>query len=256
MIEDSNASSGALVGDLTGIGKVVNSEIAKRSYDDALSPAMKEVGALTKDSLKAFRLFTAPIQLMAAYQDRFASFCERVRNKVPDEHQREAAPEVARPVMEAFASTSDDSPLMSMFEELMANAIDDRQADKLSPTFAPLIQTLSPLEAKLIAALASNDQVLDVLWQKEQKTICGHLNKNFNFEDFGGNGHHLTIVQNLTDKKLIATLQKNLKQQDDYPSIMLRDGQSLMRFTYRLTMYGRWFANSCVPKGERPPQPR
>jgi hypothetical protein len=76
---------------------------------------MREFGGLTKDALKTFRLFTAPLQLAAAYQDRFAAFCDRVRAKVPPERQREAPPEIAAPVMRAFATTSDDSPLMSMF---------------------------------------------------------------------------------------------------------------------------------------------
>lgn len=256
MNEDSSSDAGSLVGDLTGVGKVINSEVAKRSYDEAFSPAMREFGELSKESLKAFRLFTAPIQLMAAYQDRFASFCQRVREKVPEEHQREAAPDVARPVMEAFASTSDDSPLMSMFEELMANAIDDRQAEKLSPTFAPLIQSLSPLEAKLIACLASTDQTLDVLWNRQQALIHRHLDMNFDFLEFGGNGHHLTMVQNLTERKIVATLQTKLNKESDYPSIEIPSGQGLIRFTYRLSMFGRWFADSCVPKGNRPAQPR
>lgn len=255
-MDDGDSSGGPLVGDLTGVGKVVNSDVAKRTYDDALSPMMREFGELSRDSLKAFRLFTAPIQLVAAYQDRFAAFCERVRNKVPDEHQREAAADVARPVMEAFASTSDDSPLMTMFEELMARAIDERHADKLSPTFAPLIQSLSPLEAKLVSVLSSSDQHSDVLYEKERQLILARLRTNFSVNDFGGDDHHLTMIQNLTEKRLVATLQKKLKKEDDYPNMEIESGQTLIRFTYRLTMFGKWFANSCVPGGSSPTKPR
>ena len=157
MAEDGDTTKGPIVGDLAGAGQIINSEVAKRSYEDALSPAMQEVGGLTQDAIKAFRLFTAPLQLVAAYQDRFRKFCERVREKVPEQHQQDAPPEIVKPVMEALASTGDSSPLIEMFEELMARAIDDREADKLSPTFPRIITTLSPLQAKMIKDLSSQN---------------------------------------------------------------------------------------------------
>jgi glutaminase len=119
--EEIGSESVPSIGDLTGAGQVINSEIAKRTYNEALSPAMKELGGLSEDTLKALRLFTAPLQLAAAYQDRFKAFCQRVRDKVPTSQQQEAPPEIVKPVMDAFASTSDDSPLMKMFEELIAD---------------------------------------------------------------------------------------------------------------------------------------
>lgn len=72
-MDDGDSNSGPTVGDFTGLGKVVNSQVANRAYDDALSPAMRQVGGLSEDLLKTFRLFTAPLQLAAAYHDRFAS---------------------------------------------------------------------------------------------------------------------------------------------------------------------------------------
>ena len=36
-MDDSESDGGPLIGDLTGFGKVVNSEIANRTYDDAMS---------------------------------------------------------------------------------------------------------------------------------------------------------------------------------------------------------------------------
>jgi len=43
-------------------------------------------------SLKAFRLFTSPLQLLALGQDRLARFLDRARNKVPEERQIDAHP--------------------------------------------------------------------------------------------------------------------------------------------------------------------
>lgn len=38
-----------LIGDIAGAGELINSEVVKRSYDDALSPTMRQVGALSED---------------------------------------------------------------------------------------------------------------------------------------------------------------------------------------------------------------
>ncbi len=209
---------------------------------------MKEVGGLTADTLKTFRLFTAPIQLAAAYQDRFRGFCDRVRAKVPPEEQREAPAEIAKPVMEAFASTSDDSPLMKMFEELMAKAIDKREADRLSPEFPKLIQSFSPLQALLIADLQKRDQITDDLWDNQKSLILQRVGANFDFKTFGGQDHHLTICQTLKDKKLLSMHQNQpIDAAKDYPQLKVPEGLQLKRTLVRLTMFGQWFAEACAP---------
>lgn len=239
-------SKGPIIGDLIGAGQIINSDVVKQTYDDALSPTMRELGDVSVDTLKAFRLFTAPIQLMAAYQDRFRDFCDRVRNKVPEDQQREAPAEIARPVMEAFTSTSDDSPLMSMFEELMAKAIDKREANKLSPSFPQIIRNLSPLEAKLIAALKKRPQTTDDLYKADINMIVQRIHANFKFTDFGGSEHHLTIAQSLLDKKIVNIRSSNINKGTSHPSLEISNGQKLKRTTIELTMFGRWFAAACV----------
>ncbi len=251
-MDENESTSGSLVGDLTGIGQVVNSEVAKRSYDDALSPSMRELGGISEDLLKSFRLFTAPFQLAAAYQDRFRSFCDRVREKVPHERQREAPPEIAKPVMEAFAFTSDDSPLMRMFEELMAKAIDIDEADKLSPRFPSIVQSLSPLQAKLIQSLVNGDHFTDVLLNIEQRMIIQRVKANFVVDEYADLDHHLTLVQDLEEKKIVTTLNLKIDKEKEYPSLKLQPGVELQRMTFRLSMFGKWFATSCTQQGSRP----
>lgn len=243
-------SSGPVIGDLAGVGQIINSEVAKRTYEDALSPTMRQFGGLSEDTMRAFRLFTAPIQLMAAYQDRFSAFCDRVRSKVPEDCQREAPAEIGRPFMEAFGSTSDDSPLMTMFEELMARAIDAREAEKLSPSFPRIIRDLSPWEARLIAALGKGPQTTDDLYAKGESTILQRVGANFDFNDFGGHAHHLTIAQNLETKKIVS-IQYNqaLEVPKVYPVITVPSAMEVRRTKFELTMFGRWFASACLPKG-------
>jgi len=235
------------ISDLTGVGKIIDSEIAKDSYKDAVSPAMKELGGLTQDAVKTFRLFTAPIQLLGAYQDRFGDFCDRVRNKVPEEFQQPATANIAKPVMEAFAFTEDDSPLMSLFEELMSKAIDSREASKLNPLFPDLIKNLSPLQAKLIKALKESDQITDDIIKKDENLIVRRLYSNFSFDDFGDHSHHLALTQDLQTKNIV-NINPNFKIEppDKYSKLELEGGHLVRRTRISLSMFGQWFADSCV----------
>lgn len=244
-------SNGPIIGDLAGAGQIINSEVAKRTYDDALSPAMREIGGLSADMLKSVRLFVAPFQLLAAWQDRFSAFCDRVRNKVPEEHQQEAPAGIAKPVIEALTYTEDDGPLMSMFEELMAKAIDKREANKLSPLFPDIIKNLSPLEAKLIAHLKNSEQITDDLIKIDENTIVHRLKANFNFDDFGGHEHHLTISQNLAQKNIININPSfSIDVKKDYPNFTVPEGYVVRRTLYKLTMFGKWFASACLKQNK------
>jgi hypothetical protein len=244
-------SNGPIIGDLAGAGQIINSEVAKRTYDDAFSPAMRQLGFLSADMLKSVRLFVAPFQLMAAWQDRFSAFCNRVREKVPEEHQQEAPAGIAKPVIEALTYTEDDSPLMSMFEELMAKAIDKREANKLSPSFPDIIKELSPLEAKQIASLKNSEQITDDLVKINENIIVRRMKASFNFDEFGGNEHHLTIAQSLEKKNIVAINPAiTIDIQKEYPNITIPDGYEIRRTLIKLTMFGRWFASACIKQNK------
>jgi len=140
-------------------------------------------------------------------------------------------------------------PLMAMFEELMAKAIDKREADKLSPSFPEIIRNLSPLEANLIAALTNKPQTTDDLFKSDENLIVKRIGANFNFDDFGGSEHHLTISQDL-EKKNIVIINSNVKLDVAklYPSFVMPSGFRAKRTIIQLSMFGRWFASACVGK--------
>ncbi len=133
-----------------------------------------------------------------------------------------------------------------MFEELMAKAIDKKSADKLSPTFPDIIRSLSPLQAKLIKSLVQHDQFADVLLEPKQNLIKQHVRANFSYDEFGGPDHHLTLIQNLEQKTLVATISSRPTKEGEYPDFEIPEGLQLVRMTYRLTMFGKWFASACV----------
>ena len=80
--------------------KALNSKVVEKAYDDAISPAAKELGKIGADTMKALRLIGAPLQVLAAFQDRFESFVERkLRHRVPDNRRIEPPMEVVGPAM-------------------------------------------------------------------------------------------------------------------------------------------------------------
>ena len=81
------------------MAKIGDSQLANKAYDDLAASPMREGGKALTDLVKAFRLFLAPIQLLAVAQDRLAAFCDRVRAKVPEDRQQEAAPSIALPIL-------------------------------------------------------------------------------------------------------------------------------------------------------------
>ena len=255
MEHEPNNSEPPILGDLTGAGKVINSAVARKTYDDALSGTFKQLGGLSTDLVKSLRLFTAPLQLAAAYQDRFVDFCQRVRDKVPEAHQQDAAPEIAAPVMEAFTTTSEASPLMTMFEELMAKAIDSREADKLSPEFPAMVRSLSPLEARLLSSLTKDDQFTDDI--RDGNKITQNVGSNFDFSDFAGDAHHLTLILALKEKNLVNISVSQIPETEElYPDIQIPEGHKLRRMTTQLSMLGRWFTDACMPKDQPSIRPR
>lgn len=140
--------------DLTGLGKALDSEVAKRSYDDAVSPGAKELGQATADILKGLRLFTAPFQMMGSWQDRLTARLDRVRQSVPEERQVECPANIAGPAIEALRFEEDDSICGRMFEELLAKAIDKETQGIIHPAFPKIIASMSPEEAHALVAYA------------------------------------------------------------------------------------------------------
>jgi hypothetical protein len=130
--------------------KILDSKTAKRVYEDAVSPSARQVGAIGQDTLKALRLFTAPIQLAAAYQDRLELWLEEVRNRVPVERQVQASASIAGPVLLNLRFEDDSSIFKAMYLNLLTHAIDSQSNDMAHPAFVKVIDSMSPNEAAIL----------------------------------------------------------------------------------------------------------
>ncbi|MBM0105284.1 DUF4393 domain-containing protein [Steroidobacter sp. S1-65] len=136
-----------------GIGKIVDSKLIHRSYQDLASPAAKQLGELAGDTIKAFRLFTAPIQLLAAGQERFGRWLDAVRDSVPRERQREAPPEIAGPVLMNLRFMDESSKLHHLYLNLLRAAIDQENVANAHPGFIKAIEQMAPSDALLLNIL-------------------------------------------------------------------------------------------------------
>ncbi len=139
------------------IDKILDSKTIEKIYEEGLSNPTKEVGKLSTDILKTFRLFLAPFQLAATYQDRFERYLTRVREKVPEINQIEAVPEISGPVIQKLRYYNEDNIITELFLNLLARAIDKERLKEAHPSFPFIIEQLSPDEALILFELRDKD---------------------------------------------------------------------------------------------------
>jgi hypothetical protein len=139
--------------DLEQLGKLIPKEAIGKLYDDMLSGPAKELGKLGTDAVKVVRLLLAPLQIVAAFQDRFEPMVKRIGDRVPED-QRVAPPaEVVGPALEKMRYIDESNALWTMYEEVLTKAIDKNQNASIHPAFTYIISQLSRDEAWILYRL-------------------------------------------------------------------------------------------------------
>lgn len=147
-----------------GIEKILDSKTVERIYQDAVSDSAKEISKVGVDIVKTARLFLAPFQLGAAFQDRFERFVKKVRDKVPEENYVEGPPEIIGPAIEKMKYLEEDNPLWQMFEELLVSSVDKNQIENVHPSFVYIISQLSRDEGVILYKLKDSEfEVVDTM---------------------------------------------------------------------------------------------
>lgn len=144
-----------LVGDLTGLGKVANSKLVNQVYEDAIAPFARQAGAFGEDAAKTCRLVLAPLQLLAAFQDRIGPLMKRIADAVPEERRQEPPPEILIPALKALSFLPDENPLATLYVELLTRSVDRDRIDQVHPAFIHVIEQLSPDEVRILDHLRS-----------------------------------------------------------------------------------------------------
>ena len=139
--------------DLEQLGKLIPKEAIGKLYDDMLSGPAKEVGKPGTDVVKVARLLLAPLQVAAAFQDRFETMVKRIGERVPEDRRLAAPAEVVGPALENMRYLDESSALWTMYEEVLTKSVDKEQNASIHPSFTHIISQLSRDEAWILYRL-------------------------------------------------------------------------------------------------------
>ena len=136
--------------DLTGLGKVADSELANKAYDDALAPLMNQLGKLGEDVAKTGRLLLSPLQILAAHQDRLGRWVQRIADDVPPPHRQPPPPEIVGPVLRNLSFMEEENEVAQLYLELLKRSMDKQRCDEAHPAFIKIIEQVSRDEALML----------------------------------------------------------------------------------------------------------
>jgi hypothetical protein len=233
--------------DQLGLGEVINSEVAKKLYEDALSPGLKQLGLLLQNSMQTIRLGLFPIQWAAMLQGRFEKFLESVAAKVPEEDLSEPPPEVAGPILQAMLFVREENPVMEMFAELLARACDKTRIGDAHPAFANIIHQLSPDEAVILHALKSESTFRwpEITSSGVHTVLRLRFDKSKGLQQLISPRHISMYLTHLTTLGVFAHVD------DAHPP-----ASSRRELTARFDAFGTQFMSACVPGDWPPDAPR
>ena len=223
--------------------------VVEKAYENILSEPAKEIGKLGRDIVKTARLFLAPFQIAAAFQDRFERALERMVKRVPEDRRILPPSEVVGPALEHMKFLEEDSPLWQMFEELLSRSIDKDEIQTIHPSFSHIITQLSRDEAIILYRL--KDSTFEVVDKMD-------LNQSENrFENRQIEQSNLPTQDLYLPEKLdlyYSHLESlSLVLWPVYKQDPIRDPSGkqtgIRRYSrMHLTEFGRLFIDACIPK--------
>jgi len=231
---------------MTDLSNILGQETIKKIYEDGASEPTKEIGKAATDILRTFRLFLAPFQIGAAYQNRFERYLESVRNSVPVDQQIECPASLAGPVFERLKYLEETNYLKDLYLNLLSKAIDKDRIYEAHPAFVTLIEQLSPDEAVLLKIVAENkinceiksDTIIEVGAVPTEQMI----KNNFPMERLNFEQNFNMYLKHLNYLNLIDLPQGYFGEADKtvsgYPIVIHR--------LIRLSSFGELFYKACI----------
>ncbi|HDV4014934.1 TPA: hypothetical protein RH283_004456, partial [Escherichia coli] len=111
------------------VSKVIDSKVVENTYNDALSPGLKELGKVGVDLAKTARLLLAPLQIAATFQDRLERFLREMNERVPESRRIEVAPEISGPAIESMRFLDESNALWGLFKEILFKSADQKYVE-------------------------------------------------------------------------------------------------------------------------------
>ena len=221
-------------------------KLLQKAYKDLAQPVAKQIGDILGNTAKTARFIFAPIDYLAAKQDRFQKFIKKTVDKVPEKNRVEALPQLSGPIIEAMLYNDEDSLIGELFAGLLSCAIDKTRQNKAHPAFIKRIQEISHDEAVILFYLKKSSYKVHQQWD-----LVGNKIKNMRTiqEDFPLDrliypDNLWMYIANLHSLNLAGTW----KYKGDQP--IRESGRQTGGYTFserKLTDFGKLFAEACVP---------
>jgi hypothetical protein len=173
-------------------------------YQDMLQPAAKQIGTGLETVAKTIHIALAPISALVWGYEHIKEFvgskiAEKLKN-VPEERIQTPSPLVAGPLLASLRYAGHEETLRELYANLLATSIDSETAKSAHPGFVPILQSMSPDEAKIMRLFASEGAApfIDV---KANKKPRGFIIIVRNFSTIGQNAGcaHPELTPNYLD---------------------------------------------------------
>lgn len=159
--------------DFEKLANILGQDTVKKIYEDVASMPIQESSKAITDLVKAARLFTAPIQLLASYQDRLSKYFDRIRGAVKEENQIEAPPSISGPIIDRLKYLETENYLTDLYINLLSRAIDKERVQEAHPAFYHIIDQLSADEAMILYTIKNEpiyyDYTKDLYFDHEKE---------------------------------------------------------------------------------------
>jgi hypothetical protein len=241
---------------LEKLANILGADTVKKIYEDGLSESVQETGKISTDLIKALRLFTAPVQYLATYQDKLTKYLNKVREGVPEERQMEAPTSLSGPIIDKLKYLEENNYLIDLYLSLLQRAIDKERINEAHPAFFHIIEQLSPDEAFL-------------LFKISQETIEYEYTMDL-IKNEGGKSHFVNqiVIKDTTPKENIIFIEHFDMYISHLESLNLlkwtvvsdeaiweeentnnrKQTGTLSKTKIYLTKFGKLFVKACIPK--------
>jgi hypothetical protein len=127
-------------------------------YEDALQPAVREIGIGLQTIAKTIHIALAPISALVWGYDQIKDFAvttaaEKLKH-VPRERIQTPDPHVVGPALEALRYAGHQGYLRELYANLLATCLDSETARNAHPAFVDIVNGMSPDDARIMRLFA------------------------------------------------------------------------------------------------------
>lgn len=219
-------------------------------YEDALSPAMKQIGKSLESVAKTSRFLLAPIDYLAAQHDRWERYLKKVSEKVKEENLIEGHPQIVIPTLEGLSLTYENTLLSELFINLLSNSIDKTKQDLAHPAFPNIIRQLSHDEAVILFYLKKRPykvrQQSDFIEEKNLFINKRTIMEELSLDKLQFPNQIWLHMDHLNSLNLAGTWEMANYEHIYHPETKKQTGVFINN-ERRLTEFGKLFVKACVP---------